>query len=154
MGNAPAFDTVTSRTQMGDLTASGGLTTLKQSVDGCIFAMKGGYTTNGQIYKVCPVGIGIAENNTALNSLVVYPNPASGILNIESTFLSNTDLKAELLDFSGRLVYACEPNTMKGNKNTYSIDLLRNKIAKGIYFVQIKNTLTKEVMATTKVVVD
>ncbi|MDP2387155.1 MAG: PQQ-dependent sugar dehydrogenase [Bacteroidota bacterium] len=154
MGNAPAYDVVTTRVQMGDLTTSGGLTTLRQSVDGCVFAMKGGYTTNGQIYKVCPLGIGIAENNTALNSLVVYPNPASGVLNIESTFLSNTDLNAELIDFSGRLIHSCEANTVKGNKCTYSIDLLRNKIAKGIYFVQIKNTLTKEVMATTKVVVD
>ncbi|HEY1038378.1 MAG TPA: PQQ-dependent sugar dehydrogenase [Bacteroidia bacterium] len=154
MGNAPAYDTVLSRTQMGDLTTTGGLTTLRQSADGCIFAMKGGYTTNGQIYKVCPQAIGLAENNTALNSLVAYPNPASGVLHIEAIFLQNTDLKAELIDFSGRVVYSSEAESIKGNKNSYTIDLVKHKIAKGIYFVQIKNTISKEVMATTKVVVE
>ena len=149
---------------MGDLVVSPadpssqgtGLTTLRQSIDGCIFAMKGGYTDQyGKIYKVCPTGVGLAENNTVLNSLVVYPNPASGALTIESSFqLNNNELNAELIDFSGRVIYSCEANSIKGNKNTYNSDLLKHKIAKGIYFVQIRNVNTKEVMATTKVVVD
>ncbi|MEI7801008.1 MAG: PQQ-dependent sugar dehydrogenase [Bacteroidota bacterium] len=52
MGNAPAYNTVTSKSLITDLTSSGGLTTLQVGADGSIYAMNGGYTTNGGIFKL------------------------------------------------------------------------------------------------------
>ncbi len=52
MGNAPAYNTVTSNSLITDLTTSGGLTTLAQGADGAIYAMQGGYTSNGGIFKL------------------------------------------------------------------------------------------------------
>jgi glucose/arabinose dehydrogenase len=154
LGNAPYYDVVTSKVQMGDLTTSGGLTTLRESSDGCIFAMKGGYTTNGQIYKVCPVGIGMSENGSVSGKLLVYPNPGSSVLNIETTMTDAADVTAELFDISGRTVYASEVIKGKQGKNKVVVDLVSNSIAKGIYFVMVKNASNKQVLATTKVAVE
>jgi glucose/arabinose dehydrogenase len=154
LGNAPYYDIVTSKVQMGDLTTSGGLTTLRQSSDGCIFAMKGGYTTNGQIYKVCPVGIGFADNSAISNSLIVFPNPGSNVLNIETTLSDAKDIKAELLDISGRVVYAGANIQGKQGKNTISVDLVSNHISKGIYFVELKDAENGQVLGTTKYIVE
>ncbi|MCD6065934.1 MAG: hypothetical protein K0S33_760 [Bacteroidetes bacterium] len=154
LGNAPFYDIVTSKTTMGDLTTTGGLTTLRQSSDGCIFAMKGGYTTNGQIYKVCPVGIGMAENTTIANSLLVYPNPGSSVLNIETTATDITTIKTELVDISGRIVYSSESLKTNKGKNKITVDLVANKIVPGIYFVQLKNTENKQITATAKIIVE
>ncbi|HAP01849.1 MAG TPA: hypothetical protein DCQ93_08005 [Bacteroidetes bacterium] len=52
LGNAPAYSSVTSKSLITDLTSSGGLTTLAQGSDGSIYAMNGGYTTSGNIYKL------------------------------------------------------------------------------------------------------
>ncbi len=53
LGNAPAYDVVTSRTQLLDLNE---LTALQQGPDGAIYALNGGYTPNntGKLYKITP----------------------------------------------------------------------------------------------------
>lgn len=51
LGNAPAYNTFISRTQLLDLD---GLTTLKEGADGAIYAMNGGYTSTGKIYRIAP----------------------------------------------------------------------------------------------------
>ncbi|GDX51987.1 hypothetical protein LBMAG27_10340 [Bacteroidota bacterium] len=52
LGNAPAYNSVTSKTIITDLTSSGGLTTILEGADGSIYAMNGGYTSNGGIFKL------------------------------------------------------------------------------------------------------
>ncbi len=52
LGNAPAYTSVLSNTLISDLTSSGGLTSIMQGADGSIYAMNGGYTSNGGIFKL------------------------------------------------------------------------------------------------------
>lgn len=83
MGNFPFYDTVISRTTLADITSSGGLTSLMQGADGCIYAMKGGFTGNGAIYKLCPPGIGIKEDGIRY-AVKIFPNPAEETLTISA----------------------------------------------------------------------
>ncbi|MFN6038248.1 MAG: PQQ-dependent sugar dehydrogenase, partial [Bacteroidota bacterium] len=87
LGNAPAYDQFISRTQWADFTTSGGLTTLMQGSDECIYAMKGGYTTAGAIYRICPLGMETVQSSFDFQNLTVYPNPTNE--NIELNFYLN-----------------------------------------------------------------
>ncbi len=77
MGNAPAYNTVTSKTLITDLTSSGGLTTLQMGADGSIYAMNGGYTSNGGIFKLSRI---ITPTITAAGP-TSYCTPGHVILN-------------------------------------------------------------------------
>jgi hypothetical protein len=151
LGNAPAYNTVTSRTQLGDLTASGGLTTLKQSADGCIYAMNGGYTTNGLIYKVCPLGVGIEEKNAINTSMIVFPNPAKNYVTVELNSAEEKNIQLQLTDVCGKIVIT-ENTVAKKGKTAINIDL-KNSM-EGIYFIQLKDLGTKQLLSTKKIVVE
>ena len=78
-------------------------------------------------FSVSPA-VGISENNS-LESMRVYPNPASDVVNIQSM---NTSGKIEVINIHGQLVYSTE-----------SIDQLTridvSGFQKGIYFIRIGN---------------
>lgn len=52
LGNAPAYNTVTTNSLIADITPIGGLTTLMVGPEGAIYALNGGYTANGSILKL------------------------------------------------------------------------------------------------------
>ena len=151
LGNPPFYNTVTSKVLLGDMTTSGGLTTLKQSADGCIFAMKGGYTTAGTIYKICPIGVGIEEKKTQTGTMSVYPNPAKNYVTIELNYAEEKNLQVQLTDVCGRII-STESMVSKAGKTTTNIDLKNN--LSGIYFIQLKDLGTKQVLSTKKIVVE
>jgi len=69
LGNAPAYDVVTGRTQLLDLD---GLTTLRQGVDGYIYALNGGYAPNGKIYKIGPTTLPTPPVADIITGIVSY----------------------------------------------------------------------------------
>ncbi len=151
LGNAPAYNTVTSRVVLGDMTTSGGLTTLKQSSDGCIYAMNGGYTTNGLIYKICSLGVGIEEKKSQIITVAVYPNPAKNYVNIEINSADEKNIQLQITDVCGRIITT--QNTLaKTGKTTLTIDLQNN--LNGIYFIQAKDLNTKQLLNTKKIIVE
>jgi glucose/arabinose dehydrogenase len=153
LGNAPAYDVVTSRTTLGDLTTSGGLTTLQQSADGCIFAMKGGYTSSGAIYKVCPLGIGLKENGSILASLNAFPNPTSTNFSLEFYLSESREITAEMTDITGRVVMTKNMNAVIGT-NTLQFDLKQKSIEGGIYFVRLVDTKANQNLGNTKIIIE
>ncbi len=103
LGNAPIYDQVTSNVIFADVT-TGGLTAMKQGADGCIYAMKGGYTTTGQIFKICHApGVGIAVNAQIENSIGQnYPNPTTGKTQIDFSVNQTSSVSIDLYDVTGR----------------------------------------------------
>lgn len=78
-------------------------------------------------FAVSPA-VGIAENNS-IESLRVYPNPASDVVNIQSDIPSG---KIEVLNIHGQLIYSTElTDQLTG------IDV--SGFQKGIYFIRIGN---------------
>ncbi len=153
LGNAPAYDVVTSRVTLGDLTTSGGLTTIQQSADGCIFAMKGGYTTNGQIYKVCPIGFGLKENGSVLASLSAFPNPATSNFSLEFYLTVSKEITVELTDITGRVVMTKTMDASFGTNNL-QFDLKQKSIEGGIYFVRLVDTKANQNLGNTKIIIE
>lgn len=129
LGNAPSYDVVSARSVV-PVTFTMGLTDIVQGIEGCIYVIQGGYTPNGRITKICPVGMSVAENTEEIIS--VYPNPTNGNFNINVTenMLSSN---MQVTDVTGRVVYSTTINSL----NT-TIDL--STADKGVYLI----TLVKE----------
>ncbi|MES2514001.1 MAG: PQQ-dependent sugar dehydrogenase, partial [Bacteroidota bacterium] len=151
LGNAPAYNTVTNMVQVGDLTTSGGLTTLKQTADGCVYAMKGGYTTNGQIYKICPLSIGIEEKNSSESVISVFPNPAKNYLNIKLFLPLTKNLYVQLTDVCGKVILTDMSVSHSGNSEI-TLDLKTEW--NGFYFLQVVDPDSKQILSTKKVVIE
>lgn len=150
LGNAPFYNTVSSKTVLGDF-STGGLTTLMQSPEGCIYAMEGGFTTNGKIYKICPVDVGIAENNSPALSMSVYPNPANTMITVELNTHDDKAVQLQVSDLFGKVLLS-EATNAKAGKTLISLDLGAQGIARGIYFIQLKDTDSEELLRTVKLI--
>lgn len=137
LGNAPAYDIVTSKVTFADITA-GGITDIKQGTNGCIYALKGGYTTTGAIYRICPSTLGIDAANAFENVIGQnYPNPASGKTQIDFTLAQDATVTIELFDVTGRKVKSIlNQETSTGKHSVEVADL--EKYADGSYFYKIE----------------
>jgi glucose/arabinose dehydrogenase len=139
LGNAPLYNTVTSNVYWTDLTTSGGLTTMREGTDGCIYAMKGGYTTNGQIYRVCPQGLYVGESKDQDFFLFApVPNPSYGTATINYQLKKDAAVCISLFDISGKLVRELmNSHKIAGN---YSLLLNANELGldEGTYFCTMK----------------
>ena len=107
------FDSVISRTLLADLTSDGGLTTIRQGYDGCIYAMKGGFTNNGAIYKLCAPGIGVEENLNP-NNITIFPNPFMDNLTVQS----QVEINIQLYDIVGNTIFENEDYSTQIKFNT------------------------------------
>jgi glucose/arabinose dehydrogenase len=144
------YNTIIAESVLGDF-SSDGLTALKQTADGCIYAMDGGYTTNGKILKICPSGVGVSELNSANLSMSVYPNPASSAITVEVNATEEKHIQLQVSDVFGKVIMV-DMATAHAGKTL--IPLALEGIAHGIYFVQLKDAQSKEVLRTVKLVVE
>jgi glucose/arabinose dehydrogenase len=143
MGNAPAYDVVTSKTTFADVVNVGavatGLTTIRQGADGCIYAMMGGYTTAGTIFKICHASAtGIAGNEKLLNRIGQnYPNPTTGATQIDYSVSDASEVSIELFDVTGRKVKSIMNSSVEPGEHTVEMTGL-DKFAEGSYFYKIQ----------------
>ncbi len=136
LGNAPVYDQFVSRTQWMDVvTETGGLTTIKQGADGCVYAMKGGYTTNGKIYRICPQGLGTSElASKSFNLGQPYPNPTNSTSVITYSMQSNSNARIALYDIFGREVAVLADGMQTMGDHQLVIDPVQLGLAPGMYF--------------------
>lgn len=152
LGNAPYYSTVSGKSVLGDF-SSGGLTALKQSPEGCIYAMEGGYTTNGKIYKICPMDVGISEQQNVLSAIRLYPNPASDLLHVTFENASGQPLRLQLHDLLGKTIWQGVPEVTRGT-NTLELDIRALGIPHGIYLLQFRQAENDGVLGTLKLAVE
>lgn len=84
------------------------------------------------------------EVGDIVENLIIYPNPTSTYINIENPFTVSQPLQAALYDISGRLITTVEFMTQT--------QINVSNIAKGNYFISIRNPLTGK-MHTEKIVI-
>ena len=96
--------------------------------------IQNGCTDTSICYTVSTIGINESENK-----IVIYPNPSSDIINIQSA-LALKGVKVKLLDINGKIVYESNIN----NKSNFSIDI--SDKAKEIYFVKILDKQDRVIM--------
>ena len=138
LGNAPVYDVVTSNVVWFDVTTSGGLTTLKQGAEGCVYAMKGGYTTNGNISRICPQGLGVNETAASNTTLAASPNPFEGTSEVSYYIPSKGNVTITLSDITGRKIAdVVNEEKIEGN-HTVTIDAAKLGMSAGTYFCTMK----------------
>ena len=87
----------------------------------------------------CSVGI---NEYASQNSVLIYPNPASTIININIENFSNSETAITMYDVTGRIV-----KNVSTTEKSLSID--RGDLRSGIYFVQVliaDKVLTKKIV--------
>lgn len=101
--------------------------------------MKGGYTTNGQIYRVCPVGLYVGDSKDQDYFLSApFPNPTNDVTTLNYTLKKVGTIKILLTDVSGREI--TELLTEKKAAGSYSLNVNTNelKLASGTYMCTLK----------------
>ena len=74
------------------------------------------------------------EPVTAMNEMVVYPNPSNGSVNIGFTTAVEGNVTIKIVDVLGKVITSQNASTINGY-NKFSFDL--SQTSKGIYFVQL-----------------
>jgi len=99
--------------------------------NGCVYE----YSTG---YHFTMSSIGITEN-TLSNNISIYPNPLTGIVNFDNTYLSGKNYEVSVYDIVGKLILK--------EKNTNKINLSQQM--NGVYFITIAvekgETITKKI---------
>jgi hypothetical protein len=82
-------------------------------------------------FTTADVPLSVQDINNDNSALVIYPNPASDIVNIDLSKLTNKNVQVNVSDISGKLIYS---------ENISSSDLISidvNEYSKGIYFINL-----------------
>jgi hypothetical protein len=95
---------------------------------------------------------GINEETTNQNNLVVYPNPASGPVEIEYQVFGSLPAKLEVLDLSGKVTAIIAEGVLKSGVNKAKWDLSDTngkQVASGSYLVRF----TQDAKSITQMIV-
>lgn len=138
LGNAPFYDTVLSNTFLVDPTTVAGLTTIKQGTDGCIYALNGGYLTNGNIFRICPSWMNVEENkNTSFILQQNFPNPFIASTTIHYFLKEKTQLRIVLFDANGNEAAVLKDEIVNAGQYELMIDANELGLAPGNYFCNL-----------------
>jgi hypothetical protein len=139
LGNAPAYDTVTSNTiLLSNVSSGGGLTTIRQGPDGCIYAMKGGYTTAGIIYRICPPGLDVNEISIPVQYAAVIPNPSSSGADLHITLSSDEHVTIDITDITGRKLSPVFSGNLPAKNHVFHIET--SALGNGNYLLNIRSS--------------
>lgn len=79
-----------------------------------------------------------------VSSTEVYPNPTSGVFNVDVTVSNTSVVEVSVYSFDGLLVVSPKAVKLQAGTNTISQDI--SSLNNGVYFVQIANALNNEII--------
>jgi len=82
-----------------------------------------------------PLVTSVLESVLDKNSISVFPNPATSVVNINYTLLEDSFVNIDLYDITGTLVQTTTPGYILKSTQTNSIDI--STLSSGIYFLRI-----------------
>lgn len=131
--SVPSGITITSGTGTNSvvLTISGAAISGPVTVKGNNTCGSGTASSKNIIVKICS---GIPQYNTE-PALSVYPNPASGILNIAITG-SDKEMDLQIVDVRGQIVYN---ELLQNNPSDFTHQVDVSHFSRGVYFVELVN---------------
>lgn len=77
-----------------------------------------------------------AINKDVDSKIEVYPNPSSGLINIQFDHIMNGEVRMKVIDFGGKVVRMDDINNSTGSNNV-KIDL--SNLSFGIYLIELRN---------------
>lgn len=132
---APAYATVSANSLFQDLDP---LTTLMQGPEGCIYAMKGGYTTTGNIRRICPSSLGVNDAESNLYALESIPNPFSQSTQVKYSLKQKAHVKMTLYDPAGRIVSELMDEEKPEGSHVTNIKASDYQLREGAYFCRLQ----------------
>jgi hypothetical protein len=134
------YDSITysSYNQPVDLFGRGWSTTLNAWEPDTFFAVHFYY----ELYTT-----GIANVNSSATALDVYPNPASGIINLRIDVADSRNTTITMQDVAGRVVRTIDGNEIKDGLNNIQVSV--DQLPAGAYFVHLTNdkaNLTRKIV--------
>ncbi|MBF8150104.1 S8 family serine peptidase [Winogradskyella sp. F6397] len=108
---------------------------------------------NGQNFSLIISGNNLVlstKDNALSNSLVVYPNPNKGefTISFDSSLNNSSDVKVDIYDVSGRLVYK---NTFVNDSVRFNRTISLSSVASGVYYANISQGTNS---TTHKIIID
>jgi len=101
-----------------------------QNSNGPAFGLYVALPAGGDLVELPSAPLGINDFDDA--SFAIYPNPASNILNVETSGFETNDFKIMITDIQGRMISNVESNNLRTSINVSSL-------APGIYQLTIMN---------------
>lgn len=103
-------------------------------------------TLNDWSIEICTEApLSVDRNPTALEQVMIYPNPSNGLINVELQSNQNSDISIAVYDIRGRIIFENKfENKIQFNEK---IDL--GKVNSGIYIIEIsdgKNKINKRII--------
>lgn len=143
----PPYTSVTSGVLFQDLVS---LTTIKQGSDGCIYAMKGGYTTTGNITRICPQGLSVTEN-TGGAMLSTVPNPFNETAQVNYSLDKKAHVVMTIHDITGRKIAELVNEEKAAGNYSSEVNAAELSLPAGTYFCRMELN-SGEVMKTLKLI--
>ncbi len=134
LGNAPYYDTVVSRSVLANLTQ---LTGLAQGPDGFVYALKGGYSTSGILYRIKPGPSGVKNNQVPEDFGLEqnYPNPFNPVTTIIYTVGRRAFITLKIFDQLGREIGTLVEGTAESG--THEVQWDASRYPSGVYFYRL-----------------
>jgi subtilisin-like proprotein convertase family protein len=95
----------------------------------------GGALVNWSMSMCSLTNISLSTNENKFENFALYPNPNNGSFNIQLLADVSNKIEVEVYDLSGRQIF----NKSFENKSIFNENIVLDKIASGIYLVNIKN---------------
>lgn len=137
MGNAPYYDTVLNRQLWLDATGNFGLTTIRQGNDGCVYALNGGYSTNADLYRICPGWMGNTGNASVSLRAEVFPRPFSQQFTIRYELNTASKVRICLYDPLGKLTRVICDEKQEQGIHTIEVNIPQGSLPGGTGYCTI-----------------
>ena len=121
----------------GSLTGNQTIKVLATNSCGVSSALKSVTLTSG----ACPIAKQSEFNNSLINEVKLYPNPATNVFNVELNASTDTQMEMSVYSMNGSLVSSKNIQVTEVN-NTITEDI--SSLSTGIYFVKFTNTSSNE----------
>ncbi|MBS1587738.1 MAG: T9SS type A sorting domain-containing protein [Bacteroidetes bacterium] len=96
----------------------------------------GGGTSNADTFHIL-FNLAVSNVPGSYNTVSLYPNPASNVINVGYSFTTENTLKVELYDMTGKMVRTLVPAGRVSGSNTVQTNV--SDLAQGVYQVLIQN---------------
>lgn len=82
-----------------------------------------------------PVATGIIEENSGVNNLTAYPNPATSLMTLDLELEQNTTATVQVMDLMGSIVMNQEAGLLNAGNNRIELDI--NTLPAGTYLYRV-----------------
>jgi len=127
------------------VTVASGFLNPDNNSDGPAFGLWVALPAGGDLVEL-PNVTSVDENRIDNSSILLYPNPATDLINLNFSLLEDSDVNVYVYDMTGNVIKAKTYGTIQKSNQSTSIDL--NNLTSGIYFVSIqagKSIITKKI---------